>query len=648
MPEALEASAYVYQGLWTKWSEGKVYGITLTLSPRNTAILVACVALFVQLSGAQLWGVLRFAFHQSRMSKRPEDGLYHQQQAVLRNSTSDLATSRQLLLLAWAWRHRAHRPFVRNLSLIFLALFHFTLFGFAGIFSSKIIQAGQEVLIRSPFCGTLNSLYVRSLDGLSTRIEFQSKMQRDAQLSQQYIRSCYNKSETSSSCEVFKKKQLSWQTNLTDVCPFDSSVCLNQSQTITHDTGLLDSHNDLGLNAKESDRVSYRRTTACTPLNDAAYVADFMDMSVANKSSVSKVVSANYGAAVGNNFNATFRYSNFTNFATDDQKIHINPYQLNIQNAGYDFSPIAELNLSDSEVFLAFLTFERHYDTPVDDPWFSAHRPARAISLDDGNNTAIVYGRDRPITTLGCAVQHQFCINNPSSSSRNCTPLAGWSQVQNGSTGVRVLNMNPRQNVTYQRIESAAKESDISIVITSLAERDTPLLAVGLIHELIGQSLPNHQWQIETNYWHSLSMAHLQRIFLEWATGQKAVDTSYIQRPTTPEDKWICDNQMIRGTSFQSFSVFKLSLIFLFGILIIVLSLVIEDLVGFLQRRWSRGAFGRMMWIANETLEFQRVVFEQAGQGTWHYATGAVPVTELGQKLELLDPAGVYKTGSVT
>ena len=96
MPQALDASAYVFQGVWTNWSKKGVLGVTLTLSPANAAVLVAILALFVQMTGSQLWTVIQFTFHQHRASEVPKDALYHQQQAVLRNNPSDLNTLRQL------------------------------------------------------------------------------------------------------------------------------------------------------------------------------------------------------------------------------------------------------------------------------------------------------------------------------------------------------------------------------------------------------------------------------------------------------------------------------------------------------------------------------------------------------------------------
>lgn len=41
----------VFTGIWTNWSHGKVYGATITLSKRDSNLLVAVIALFVAFAG---------------------------------------------------------------------------------------------------------------------------------------------------------------------------------------------------------------------------------------------------------------------------------------------------------------------------------------------------------------------------------------------------------------------------------------------------------------------------------------------------------------------------------------------------------------------------------------------------------------------
>src|ERR1700733_4754926 len=106
MPQALEASSYVHQGFWTNWSKGGTLGETLTLSRANSTILVAVLAIFVQVTGSQLWRVFQIALHQARATQEPRDALHHQQQAVLRNNPSDFGSIWQLLQIGIPCGHK--------------------------------------------------------------------------------------------------------------------------------------------------------------------------------------------------------------------------------------------------------------------------------------------------------------------------------------------------------------------------------------------------------------------------------------------------------------------------------------------------------------------------------------------------------------
>jgi hypothetical protein len=131
-------------------------------------------------------------------------------------------------------------------------------------------------------------------------------------------------------------------------------------------------------------------------------------------------------------------------------------------------------------------------------------------------------------------------------------------------------------------------------------------------------------------------MAHLQRDVVNYGTGQMSPDASFIARANTTADKWLCQNLIVRGTPYQSYSILALALLFAAGVLIMLLSLAVEDVVAFMQRRWHRGAVGRHMWKANETLQVQRMLYEHGGASTWWDAPNGVPVTRGGHEMAML------------
>ena len=123
------AAPFVHTGPWINWSHGLVLGSTITLSERNGELLTAFLALFVTAAGASCWKIMSFALHQFRSPRDPQDGLHHQQQAILRNSESPLGISLELARLVWFWRKHALKSFMRTIPLLALALFNFVLFG---------------------------------------------------------------------------------------------------------------------------------------------------------------------------------------------------------------------------------------------------------------------------------------------------------------------------------------------------------------------------------------------------------------------------------------------------------------------------------------------------------------------------------------
>src|SRR5277367_3253608 len=166
MSEALDPAAYVYEGFWINWTKGRTNGLTLTLCPTSANLLIATLALFVTMSGGQLWTIVRFALHQARASDRYETlgVLHNQQQVILRNATTDVATARLFIRLAWSWRKTAVKLFSRSMVIVLLAISHAVFFMVAGAFSAALTNAGQSVLSRSPYCGDFNQSYLATVD----------------------------------------------------------------------------------------------------------------------------------------------------------------------------------------------------------------------------------------------------------------------------------------------------------------------------------------------------------------------------------------------------------------------------------------------------------------------------------------------------
>lgn len=211
--------------------------------------------------------------HHYFSSKASKDALHHQRQAILRNAangTYGLCIS-ALALWAWARDKTAARPYRRLLSLMAIAICITLVFAAASIFSSKIAGAPRNhFLLSSPLCGSLdvpnganrNDLY-RYLYPYQAEV-----LSSDASYAQQ----CYP-DETSARCGQYVKRRLPVTVTRNASCPFqkDPSICKLAEGNIILDTGYLDSHFDLGINAPEKDRVQFRRVTTCAPLVTEGY-----------------------------------------------------------------------------------------------------------------------------------------------------------------------------------------------------------------------------------------------------------------------------------------------------------------------------------------------------------------------------------------
>ena len=256
----------VYLGVWTNWSKGTISGSTLTLPVRDGAILIALLALFIQISGTQSWSIICFIAHQMRTSKEAKDGLYHQQQATLRNNSSDIATAWRFASIGLAWRSLGIRSTRKSLVLTITGVCHLLAFGAAGLLSSHFTTVGNEVLLaQNPACGAYLSLNTTGAANQTGNIEVYLK--NSVQTSQQYVQNCLAEQATLPQCNRLKRSSLNW-TSISNVpCPFTGGICLGPvNSSLYFDSGLIDSREDLGVNGNDANRVQYRKTATCNPL----------------------------------------------------------------------------------------------------------------------------------------------------------------------------------------------------------------------------------------------------------------------------------------------------------------------------------------------------------------------------------------------
>lgn len=259
-------------GIWTNWSRGHIVGTTLTLTHRDGALLTAFLAVFITFVGTSFWRIASFILHQFLSSRRSADGLYHQAQAVLRNSANASAGLIRLLEISWAWRSKTARPLYRMIPLLTAIAISIAAFAVASIFSAQISSAmGDEILISSKLCGLPFNGDPSVVDERMVDTIYRPYNAKQISAYANYVRTCYTNVSHAQGCNSFIKRQLSRITDRNASCPFERSLCRRQDQNIKLDTGYLNINSELGVNFPAHLQSSIRYTLHCAPLATSDY-----------------------------------------------------------------------------------------------------------------------------------------------------------------------------------------------------------------------------------------------------------------------------------------------------------------------------------------------------------------------------------------
>ena len=305
----------IYVGFWTNWSRGHLAGATLTLTHRAGALLTAFLAIFVAFVGTSFWRITRFTFHQLLSTENPRDGLYHQVQAILRNSETATVACTRLFYILWAWRQKARRPVRRLLPLLTVTILTIICFTVASIFSARI-SAGMsnEVLISSTSCGKIYTGDPNVVNSNMIQTILYPYLSQKATAWANYVETCYADTQ-SGVCNSFIKRQLTNSIDRNASCPFQADMCRsNNNQSIKIDTGPLYIDSDFGVNVPPSLRYTFRFVTHCAPIKSNGYKQIF------NYSSESSFMRYFYGRTMprglspSHNFTYTYEYPVMSNF----------------------------------------------------------------------------------------------------------------------------------------------------------------------------------------------------------------------------------------------------------------------------------------------------------------------------------------------
>lgn len=278
--------------------------------------------------------------------------------------------------------------------------------------------------------------------------------------------------------------------------------------------------------------------------------------------------------------------------------------------------PIPALNRTDADVTIMFLASNAvSYESPVLDPWFHATFAQTFTDLNGINFTQ--YSADIWVGVLACADQYQF--HNPVN--ERSTPLTSMSGLVNETDK---LEFNKIQNATVMSLYNSAHYQLTYYSVFSQGARALRAYDSSS-SDVTSPGLPKNQWQIEATQMFSVSMAKLQQMMVNYAAGPAH---DYEGMTFVKGNETLCGQQKMRGNNgFLSFSVLGVAIILLLGGLLVLISLVLDPVIGLVRRKLNWNDHKRLQWAVDEKLQLQRLAFEGAGQGRWKGGVESIPTT---------------------
>ncbi|KAH7112542.1 hypothetical protein B0J11DRAFT_573000 [Dendryphion nanum] len=582
---------YVKRGLWVNLEDGPVMGKTITTDTKTGNVVIALLAVTTAFGTTHLWNLAAFAYHQSRTKIKSADGLYRQQQALLRTLPTPSSIISEYVKLWWAWRGTADKAFLRSTPQIFLGSLFTVATIVSGVFSSYIVSSfGVPVLVNSPNCEVfnLNSKYSKfpettSRVGIS---EYTSEVQI---LGNSYAKACYQNekfSQLPEGCGVFVQPKVAFD-QLRVKCPFQNQICAKIDQPgVSFDSGLFDLNDVLGTNLPSDERIRFRRKTTCAVL-DLEKHHSFLNHSI-----------------IPNRLRVT-------------QPDESSPKM----EAWNTITPIPDLASPDADFVL--ITIAKNmiiYMNPVEDAVFAAHQKILAPSMTGSNVT--IYSSDFTFSAF------QFCLKQKEAqdfcSNLTGLPGLGESEYPPNATALQIETM--KHLMTVSAIWDIAFSSG-NLQVAEIAKR-------GLV-----PSLPDDQWVKELAGWEAATWATFQIGVTDYSTGvknrvQSVEDNVHLN--LTVGQKQLCGMQRMRNPggfvsghlhNYRNINVFGLAFILTFCFLAMLIDIVLLKFLVYMRRFRKTFAPRIDAWIQDGVYQLQRRAFEAHGVGVWDRLDIEIPVT---------------------
>jgi hypothetical protein len=285
---------------------------------------------------------------------------------------------------------------------------------------------------------------------------------------------------------------------------------------------------------------------------------------------------------------------------------------LNDSNPSSSFWPVPELNTTDGDITLYFLSSSTKYMTPINDPWFLAAQPY--VDPERGNQT--FYVGEWPVNIIGCINKIQTCIP----ATGKCTDLA--STTTSASQWETALNLSgdlSRQAQIGDRLTWLYQGSLVPALGSGY------LLAQEFFNGGLSSALPDNQWIMEFQNFFGIMLAQMQQSLIEFVAGPNDPRFDKYIQPPPANRMWMCTAQVVSRSGYLSFAVFPFALILILGACIIFLNLSIEDLLGCARHKFARIS-PSSEWRLSSLLQLQRMAFHESGKVEWSQSQVNVPI----------------------
>jgi len=229
---------------------------------------------------------------------------------AIRNITSPFSGTRTFAQVAWAWGS------AEALGWAFLCSLFFLVSWVAGILSSRTLVSSDHAmgLMNSSQCG-VKLFQIAGDSDAAYENELQALLTQTSRAAA-YAGSCYGTSLSSMACpNLYIQSKLGRNATTISSCPF-GDLCLTSS--LSMQSALISSRDDLGLVTEDADTLWYRRKTTCSVL-DLSNNFDLEDRNLSLTLSNS-YVNILLGSLTGTNTgmplaNWSFTYDTTANFA---------------------------------------------------------------------------------------------------------------------------------------------------------------------------------------------------------------------------------------------------------------------------------------------------------------------------------------------